>query len=68
MVAHIVLSLIFLVLIAGCAALLRSASRQRRVRNVPSDLHRADDAERGEPFDAGKAYRAVQDAFDQSQS
>jgi hypothetical protein len=67
MFAHIFLDLFVLVLIAGCVALLRSSSKQRRLRQGPSDLRRADDAERAKSYDAGKAYRAAQDAFDQTQ-
>jgi hypothetical protein len=54
--------LFFAALIASCVALLRSSSKQKRLRNGPRDLRRADDAGRGDPFDNGRAYRAAQDA------
>jgi cbb3-type cytochrome oxidase subunit 3 len=62
MFAQIFVPLFFLVLIAGCVALLRSSSKQERLREGPRDLRRADDAERAEPYDSEKAYRAAQDA------
>ena len=67
MFAQIFVPLFFLVLIASCVAVLRSSSKQRRLREGHSDLRRADDAQRAEPYDAGKAYRAAQDAIDQSE-
>jgi hypothetical protein len=55
--------LLFLVgLIASCVALLRSSSKQKRLREGPGDLRRADDAERGPTYDPKKATRAAQDA------
>jgi hypothetical protein len=65
MLLHILLPLLSLALIAGCVALLRSSSKQRRVLQAPSDLRRADDAAGPDSFDAEKAYRAAQDTFDQ---
>jgi hypothetical protein len=59
----LVFVLLFIVgLIASCVALLRSSSKQRRLREGPGDLRRADDAARAEPYDSKKAYRAAQDA------
>ncbi|MGO8825866.1 MAG: hypothetical protein ACLQU9_11590 [Acidimicrobiales bacterium] len=49
-------------LIACCVALLRSSSRQQRLRARPDDLRRADDAERAAPYDPTMSYRAAQDA------
>lgn len=49
-------------LITACVVLLRSSAKQKRERSKPADMRRADDAERGDPFDQKKAYRAAQDA------
>ena len=49
-------------LVSICIFLLRSSSEQRRLRAGPSDIRRADDAERAEPFDQRRAKRAAQDA------
>jgi hypothetical protein len=62
-----VFALIFVVafvvaLIVSCVALLRSSSKQKRLRAGPGDMRRADDAARGGPYDPEKAYRAAQDA------
>ena len=62
MVAQIVGLLFFVGLITLCVGLLRSSSKQRRLRRGPSDLQRADSAEAGEPYDPEKAVRAAQDA------
>ena len=62
MVAQIVGLLFFVGLITLCVALLRSSSKQKRLRQVPSDMRRADEAEAGEPYDPKKAVRAAQDA------
>jgi|HubBroStandDraft_6_1064221.scaffolds.fasta_scaffold86962_2 hypothetical protein len=67
MFAQIFVPLFFLALIAILVATSRSSSKQRRFREGPSDLRRADDAERAEPYDARKAYRAAQDAIDSSE-
>jgi hypothetical protein len=59
----LVFVLLFLVaLIASCVALLWFSSKQKRMRQGPRDLRRADDAERAEPYDPKKAARAAQDA------
>ena len=60
--AQIVGLLFFVGLITLCVALLRSSSKQKRLRQGPSDLQRADAAEAGEPYDPKKAVRAAQDA------
>jgi hypothetical protein len=62
MLALVVVLVFFVGLVAGCVALLRSSSTQRRLREGPRDLRRADDAERAEPYDPKKAARAAQDA------
>ena len=48
-------------LIATCVILVRSSAKQRRERSTPADMRRADDAERGDPFDQKRTYRAAQD-------
>ena len=62
MFALIFVLLFVVALVASCVALLRSSSNQRRLRQGPSDLRRADDAERAAPYDSERAYRAAQDA------
>jgi hypothetical protein len=61
MVAQVLVLLFVAGLIATCVALLRSSSKQKRLWQ-PDDLRRADDAERGEPYEPKKAVRAAQDA------
>ncbi len=61
MFALIFVLVFILVVITSCVALLRSSSKQKQLRERPSDLRRADDAERAEPYDNEKAYRAAQD-------
>ena len=67
MFAEIAVPLFFVVLVAILVGVLRSSSRQRRSREGLSDLRRADEAHSGEPYDPRKAYRAAQDAIDQSE-
>jgi hypothetical protein len=54
--------LFILGLITLCIALVRSSSKQKRLRQGPSDMRRADETEAGEPYDPKKAVRAAQDA------
>ena len=67
MFAQIFILLFFLAVIAIYVAVRRSSAKQRRLRETHSDLRRADEAQGGEPYDARKAYRAAQDAIDQSE-
>jgi hypothetical protein len=67
MFAEIAVPLFFLVLVALLFGVLRSSSRQRRIREGHSDLRRADEAQSDEPYDPSKAYRAAQDAIDHSE-
>ena len=62
MAAQLIALVFFVGLVALCVGLLRSSSKQRRLRQGPVDMRRADEAEAAGPYDPAKAVRAAQDA------